>query len=164
MQNVTGDRLPVGAATALLGGPPVLLWMLPRLRMFEWPSGQSEVRAVRLRRTGLFFGILLLLVLIVAAITLGLGRSEEGFVLARGELFDALFNWRAQRLALAGLSGGMLALAGAILQRMTGNTLASPEILASALVPVPVWRWFSCFPSGAFPCNGWALRSARCWR
>src|SRR5690606_4227848 len=94
---------------------------------------QSEASAVRLKRTGLFFAILLLLVLLVAAITLGLGWGEDGFVIARGELFDALFDWRVQRLALAGLSGGMLALAGAILQRMTGNTLASPEILGVGL-------------------------------
>jgi iron complex transport system permease protein len=52
LQTVTGDRLPVGAATALLGGP-LLLWMLPRLRMFEWPSGKSEESAVRLKRAGL---------------------------------------------------------------------------------------------------------------
>jgi len=132
LQTVTGDRLPVGAATALLGGP-LLLWMLPRLRMFEWPAGQSEANAVRLKRTGLFFAVLLVLVLLAAAITLSLGRGQDGFVLARGELFDALFDWRLQRLALAGLSGGMLALAGAILQRMTGNTLASPEILGVGL-------------------------------
>lgn len=132
LQTVTGDRLPVGAATALLGGP-LLLWMLPRLRMFEWPSGKSEESAVRLKRAGLFFAVLLLLVLLAAAITLSLGRGQDGFVLARGELFDALRDWRLQRLALAGLSGGMLALAGAILQRMTGNPLASPEILGVGL-------------------------------
>jgi iron complex transport system permease protein len=132
LQTVTGDRLPVGAATALLGGP-LLLWMLPRLRMFEWPSGKSEESAVRLKRAGLFFAVLLLLVLLAAAITLTLGRGQDGFVLARGELFDALLDWRLQRLALAGLSGGMLALAGAILQRMTGNPLASPEILGVGL-------------------------------
>jgi iron complex transport system permease protein len=74
-----------------------------------------------------------LLVLLAAAITLTLGRGQDGFVLARGELFDALLDWRLQRLALAGLSGGMLALAGAILQRMTGNPLASPEILGVGL-------------------------------
>ena len=28
---------PTGAATALLGGP-LLLWLLPRIRMAEWPS------------------------------------------------------------------------------------------------------------------------------
>lgn len=132
LQNLTGDRLPVGAATALLGGP-LLLWMLPRLRMFEWPSGQSERPAVRLRLPGVFFTAMMILVLLAATIALGLGRGPDGFMVAHGELFNALLPLRLPRLALAALSGALLALAGAILQRMTGNTLASPEILGIGL-------------------------------
>ena len=41
-----GERIPTGAATALLGGP-LLLWLLPRLRMFEWPSLTNRPGAAR---------------------------------------------------------------------------------------------------------------------
>ncbi|HYD67971.1 iron chelate uptake ABC transporter family permease subunit, partial [Azospirillum sp.] len=41
-----GERVPTGAATALLGGP-LLLWLLPRVRMFEWPSLNARPAAVR---------------------------------------------------------------------------------------------------------------------
>jgi ferric hydroxamate transport system permease protein len=38
-------------------------------------------------------------------------------------------DWRLPRAAAAGMAGAMLALAGSLLQRLTGNPLASPEVL-----------------------------------
>lgn len=132
LQDISGDRLPTGAATALLGGP-LLLWMLPRLRMFEWPSGKPEQSVARQKRPALFFAILIALIAAVIAVALCLGRGPEGWTVASGPLFQELLQFRAPRLLLAALAGAMLALAGAVLQRMTGNTLASPEILGIGL-------------------------------
>src|SRR5690606_36927432 len=49
LAGVGGERVPAGAATALLGGP-LLLWLLPRLRMVEWPS--LNARPAPARRSG----------------------------------------------------------------------------------------------------------------
>ncbi len=132
VQDVSGDRLPTGAATALLGGP-LLLWMLPRLRMFEWPSGKPETSVARRKHPVLSLLFLTALIAAAIAVALCLGRGPDGWTIAGGPLFQELLQFRAPRLMLAIISGSMLALAGAVLQRMTGNTLASPEILGIGL-------------------------------
>lgn len=132
LQNFTGDRLPVGAATALLGGP-LLLWMLPRLRMFEWPMDRPETGISRQRHPTLFLAGLVVLTGLAAVLALSLGKGPDGWMMAKGPLLEELLYWRMPHLLLAALAGAMLALAGAILQRMTGNTLASPEILGIGL-------------------------------
>lgn len=128
IQVVGDERIPAGAATALLGGP-VLLWLLPRLRLFEWPSVVAHVVVPRRARAwpvllGLvgFAGLALLLALCV-------GRGAEGWAFASGELFDRLLPWRGPRVAVAAAAGAMLGVAGAILQQVTANPLAGPEIL-----------------------------------
>jgi iron complex transport system permease protein len=57
------------------------------------------------------------------------GRGPDGWSLATGELLDDLLPFRAPRIAAAAAAGAMLAAAGMILQRMTDNPLASPEVL-----------------------------------
>jgi iron complex transport system permease protein len=49
--------------------------------------------------------------------------------MATGQLFADLLPFRAPRIAAAAAAGAMLAAAGMILQRMTNNPLASPEVL-----------------------------------
>ncbi len=124
-----GERIPTGAATALLGGP-LLLWLLPRLRMFEWPSLNAKpAPSPRARKPSSLLVVLFALVVCAFGIALVLGRGAEGWVIARGELFADLLPWRWPRTAIAALSGAMLAAAGQIMQRVTANPLASPEIL-----------------------------------
>lgn len=124
-----GERIPTGAATALLGGP-LLLWLLPRLRMLEWPSlGAKPHVTRRADRPALLLGLLLALALAAAGLALTLGREPDGWNLAHGALLQDLLAFRGPRVAIAAASGAMLAAAGTIMQRLTGNPLASPEIL-----------------------------------
>ncbi|GAB1583420.1 Fe(3+)-hydroxamate ABC transporter permease FhuB [Phyllobacterium phragmitis] len=124
-----GERIPTGAATALLGGP-LLLWLLPRLRMLEWPSlGAKPHVTRRADRPVLLLGLLLAFALAAAGLALTLGRGPDGWNLAHGALLQDLLAFRGPRVAIAAASGAMLAAAGTIIQRLTGNPLASPEIL-----------------------------------
>ncbi|MGC4026613.1 MAG: Fe(3+)-hydroxamate ABC transporter permease FhuB [Mesorhizobium sp.] len=124
-----GERIPTGAATALLGGP-LLIWLLPRLRLFEWPSVSAVSHPTRRAiRPYLLICLLALLVLAIALVGLFLGKGPDGWTIAAGDRLYALMDLRAPRLAIAGAAGGMLAAAGVVIQRITGNPLASPEIL-----------------------------------
>ncbi|RUU27953.1 Fe(3+)-hydroxamate ABC transporter permease FhuB [Mesorhizobium sp. M6A.T.Ce.TU.016.01.1.1] len=122
-----GERIPTGAGTALLGGP-VLLWLLPRLRLLEWPNlGTSGTSP---RKAGRFIILLLLLLTLVAAVVaLIVGRGPAGWSIASGEMLADLAAWRAPRIGVAAAAGAMLAVAGVVIQRITGNPLASPEVL-----------------------------------
>ncbi|TIO35260.1 Fe(3+)-hydroxamate ABC transporter permease FhuB [Mesorhizobium sp.] len=124
-----GERIPTGAGAALLGGP-VLLWLLPRLRLLEWPnlstSGTSPRRAVHPRPIIL---LLFLLTLVAAVAALVLGRGPASWSVASGDMLADLAAWRAPRIGVAATAGAMLAAAGVVIQRITGNPLASPEVL-----------------------------------
>lgn len=124
-----GERVPTGAGTALLGGP-VLLWLLPRLRMLEWPN--LGAHGAFPRKTGhprLTILLLLLAVLFAAGVALVLGRGPAGWSVAGGDMLFDLAAWRAPRIGVAAAAGAMLAAAGVVIQRITGNPLASPEVL-----------------------------------
>ncbi|WP_137932522.1 Fe(3+)-hydroxamate ABC transporter permease FhuB [Mesorhizobium comanense] len=124
-----GERIPTGAGTALLGGP-LLLWLLPRLRMFEWPRlGPDGTSPRKASRPWLLILLLLALTLIAAALALVVGHGPAGWSFASGDLLRDLAAWRAPRIAVAAAAGAMLAAAGVVIQRVTGNPLASPEVL-----------------------------------
>ncbi|WP_247883752.1 Fe(3+)-hydroxamate ABC transporter permease FhuB [Azospirillum sp. B21] len=129
LAGANGERVPTGAATALLGGP-LLLWLLPRLRMFEWPSlNNRPAPSRRSPHPRLLIGVIALLGLAAAALALTVGYGPDGWSLATGSLLDRLLAWRGPRVAVAAAAGAMLAAAGMLLQRITANPLASPEIL-----------------------------------
>ena len=69
------------------------------------------------------------LVLAGVGVALMLGGGLKGWDWSRGRDLAALLPWRAPRVSAALAAGAMLALAGTILQRLTGNSLASPEVL-----------------------------------
>ncbi len=74
-----GERVPTGAAAALLGGP-LLLWILPRLRMMEWPILASVTSpATRTARPALTIALLFLAAMLAAALalTIGMGRKAS---------------------------------------------------------------------------------------
>ncbi|CCV08263.1 fused iron-hydroxamate transporter subunits of ABC superfamily: membrane components [Mesorhizobium metallidurans STM 2683] len=124
-----GERIPTGAGTALLGGP-VLLWLLPRLRMLEWPDLGAHGASPRKAGDPWLIILLLLLAMLLAAwVALVLGRGPAGWSVAGGEMLSDLAAWRAPRIGVAAAAGAMLAVAGVVIQRITGNPLASPEVL-----------------------------------
>lgn len=124
-----GERIPTGAGTALLGGP-VLLWLLPRLRMFEWPSLSAAATPLRkLGRPWPVIALMLAVAFLAAAAALLLGRGPGGWTVAHGAALADLAAWRAPRIGVAAAAGAMLAAAGVAIQRITGNPLASPEVL-----------------------------------
>jgi ABC-type Fe3+-siderophore transport system permease subunit len=124
-----GERIPTGAATALLGGP-LLLWLLPRLRMFEWPSlAASTSSGRRASRPWVLVILIGIGALVAAVVGLLVGKDPDGWSLASGTILADLAQWRAPRVAVAAAAGGMLAAAGVVIQRVTSNPLASPEVL-----------------------------------
>lgn len=126
----TADLAPTGAATALLGGP-LLLWLLPRVRMVP-PRAQAGLPAAALRRIGqpwLIAAGLAGATFLFVLLTLALGRGPDGWSLATGTLFGELLPFRGPRIVAAGAAGAMLGAAGTLMQRLTGNPLAGPEVL-----------------------------------
>ncbi|WP_020186481.1 Fe(3+)-hydroxamate ABC transporter permease FhuB [Methylopila sp. 73B] len=119
------SQIPTGAATALLGAP-LMLWLLPRLKMADRP--QRPVRASS-RPAARTFAVLLALAALVLLAAVALGRAPDGWHAATGAGFAEVWPFRWPRTAAAAAAGAMLGAAGVIVQRMTGNPLASPEVL-----------------------------------
>ena len=122
----SSENFPTGAITALVGGP-LLLWLLPKVRSMDVPHDAPII----LRRLSFGRGILVLLlpVPVILALAFFVGSSGMGWkILSLPEMADlAPFRW--PRLLAAAAAGGLLSLTGAILQRMTGNAMASPEVV-----------------------------------
>ena len=62
-------------------------------------------------------------------VALSFGRDAHGWTWASGALLEDLMPWRWPRIMAALFAGVMLAVAGCIIQRLTGNPMASPEVL-----------------------------------
>ncbi|WP_152045999.1 Fe(3+)-hydroxamate ABC transporter permease FhuB [Aureimonas psammosilenae] len=123
------DFLPTGAVTAFLGAP-LLLLLLPRLKRYARPLSAARTRITDARpqaRTLVLFAFALVL---LGTLSVLIGRDIHGgwTILSPGEFVDIL-PWRGPRLVATLCAGAMLALAGALLQRLTGNVLAGPEVL-----------------------------------
>lgn len=121
-----GDLVPTGALTALFGSP-ILLWLLPRLQRDVRPprltAAALEPRARRPLLILLLLGAALCALLVPALL---LTRASGGFSL---DLAGAFLDWRWPRVLAALAAGALLAMAGTVTQRVTGNPMASPEVL-----------------------------------
>ena len=124
-----GEMFPTGALTGLIGGP-LLLWLLPRLRGSTPPGTEAaEGPAPRLSRPAPVLAGLALAVVALALVLVWIGRLPGGWAVLDWDSFRAFLPLRLPRLVAAGAAGAALALAGAVLQRLTANPLASPEVL-----------------------------------
>ncbi|WP_163269512.1 Fe(3+)-hydroxamate ABC transporter permease FhuB [Chelativorans alearense] len=125
-----GVFLPTGAVTAFLGAP-VLLWLLRDFKARGIPPTASRAPGRRaIAGSSVRIALMLTAFGLMAWLALSLGRTPDGgWELARGLLWNELLPWRWPRVLGSTSAGAMLALAGVILQRYTGNPMASPEVL-----------------------------------
>lgn len=125
----TAREIPTGAAVALIGSP-ILLVLLPKMRPAGWSlEARSAFAVERRQRFYVFLVAIVCLILLVAWLSLSLGIGLEGWHWSRGRELIDLSYWRAPRLIAAFCGGASIALAGTVMQRVTGNAMASPEIL-----------------------------------
>ena len=122
---------PTGAASALIGGP-VLLWVLTRTRLMPARPSESMSVTTPRRKSGIpFAGMAVLGVATLGslAITLNLGPAWNGWQWTGFSGDPGILAMRLPRMITALLAGGLLAGAGVIVQRLTRNPMASPELL-----------------------------------
>lgn len=120
--------LPTSAVTALLG-TPLLLWLM--FRALPNSGRITEQATAKFRQFSPHFGGLLLIALVIVCyIALNLGKSDHTWhwnnVTSLQDLFFAL---RYPRVITALSVGILLSVAGVLLQRLTLNPMASPELL-----------------------------------
>lgn len=116
-----GGDLPTGALSGLLSAPLMLILLFRQRNPLITPSPFGAQPARVLTRAHLTALVLILTGGI--AVSLFLNRSPEA------SAFWPLLEWRWPRMLGALSAGAMLAVAGVLIQRQSGNPLASPELL-----------------------------------
>ncbi|ROO30269.1 Fe(3+)-hydroxamate ABC transporter permease FhuB [Salinisphaera orenii] len=144
--------IPTGATTAALGAP-LLLWLIPRLNMHrEAPTAVAGAPAPRRSATG---GLLLGLLAAMAAmvvVALLVGQGVHGWNWPFELPWAETGAWRGARVLAAGAAGVMLAVAGTIVQRVSANPMASPEVLGiSAGTAIGVLGLVLVWPTAGTP-------------
>jgi iron complex transport system permease protein len=127
-----GDLLPTGAATALYGAP-VMLILLARMQrgasLVAAPSPAPQGKPASAATLRWRFAALMLALLGALALSLVFARGPQGWHFSSFAELSQVAIWRAPRALAALAAGAMLAVAGTLMQRLTGNPLASPELL-----------------------------------
>ncbi|WP_439622578.1 Fe(3+)-hydroxamate ABC transporter permease FhuB [Shinella sp.] len=123
---VTYRIFPTGAVTALMGAP-LLLVLVRRLKSLSPPAMTGMAEARRLMRPWTIIAVAAVALAIAVLFSVFSGRGPSGWHVMTAP--EGLYSMRTIRSVAAVAGGAMLALAGAILQRMTGNPLGSPEVL-----------------------------------
>jgi ABC-type Fe3+-siderophore transport system permease subunit len=123
------EFVPTGAVTAILGSP-LLLMLLPRLRAFTRPALAAPARSAATGSPRLMAALLALAAVAILLAALFVGRDAAGgWQFLPRDLWQTILPFRAPGLAASCIAGAMLGIAGLILQRLTGNEMASPEVL-----------------------------------
>jgi ABC-type Fe3+-siderophore transport system permease subunit len=130
------EFLPTGAVTAVLGSP-LLLLLIRRMKpstppTIATPPNWANPPTVRTPLVLMGLGLLVVIALVV-------GRGPTGDWSLPFGAWGAVAVWRLPRILASGAAGALLALSGVVLQRLTRNELASPEVLgvsAGALLAV----------------------------
>ncbi|MDN3616955.1 Fe(3+)-hydroxamate ABC transporter permease FhuB [Vibrio gallaecicus] len=121
-----GEMLPTGAMTALLGAP-FLLWLLNKKLLQSDMKARESVISTYCHRTlkqvvipivGLFVFLVIVAVFV--------GKDQTGWTIVESV---SILQLRIPRVAVAALAGVGLAIAGTIIQRVSTNPMASPEVL-----------------------------------
>lgn len=121
--------IPTGAMTALLGAP-LLLWLIPRLGIKSGtPKANAALLVARHPAPARLVGLLLVGLLLAMVASLLFGQGMTGWSWPSWLRWQAQLEWRLPRTLAAGAAGLLLALAGTLLQRVSNNPMASPELL-----------------------------------
>lgn len=121
--------IPTGAMTALLGAP-LLLWLIPRLGIKSGtPKANAGLLVARHPAPARLIGLLLVGLLLAVVASLLVGQGMTGWSWPSWLRWQAQLEWRLPRTLAAGAAGVLLALAGTLLQRVSNNPMASPELL-----------------------------------
>ncbi|MFH7527492.1 Fe(3+)-hydroxamate ABC transporter permease FhuB [Aeromonas sp. A5] len=121
--------IPTGAMTALLGAP-LLLWLIPRLGIKSGtPKANATLLVARHPAPARLISLLLLGLLAAILIALLFGQGMHGWSWPSWLRWQAQLEWRLPRTLAAAAAGVLLALAGTLLQRVSNNPMASPELL-----------------------------------
>ncbi|ARD60743.1 fecCD transport family protein [Kosakonia radicincitans DSM 16656] len=143
-----GQLLPVGMLTAVTGGP--LLMLLARFsRSGTSPVTAPEPAAPVTAGAALFWvsGTLFLLAVVVSLYT---GHGLQQWSWASPDELAHLLPLRVPRLLAALSAGALLAGAGVLMQRVSGNPLASPEVLGiGGGAAMGVMAWVVLFPASS---------------
>lgn len=119
--------IPTGAVTSIVG-VPLLVALLPRLR--TRPAADAAPGASLRTRPQRALPLPWIALLVLAcALSLAVARGPQGWRLANFAQIDALLFWRVPHLLAALSAGCLLGVAGTLLQRMTANPMASPDLL-----------------------------------
>ena len=146
LQHYAGIELPTGSVTALLGAP-ILLWLMLR---HSPPQTLAPPAAPTPASNGKLLPWLPLIAALIAACALLISHHEGGWQLS-GDAY--LLTLRYPRILLAASCGAVLAICGVLLQKLTHNPMASPELLGissaaglGAMASVMIWRATSGSP------------------
>ncbi|MEI4950083.1 Fe(3+)-hydroxamate ABC transporter permease FhuB [Aeromonas caviae] len=121
--------IPTGAMTALLGAP-LLLWLIPRLGIKQSaPKANSSLLLARHPAPTRLVGLMVLGLAAAVIASLLFGQGMGGWGWPSWLRWQAQLEWRLPRTLAAGAAGVLLALAGTLLQRVSNNPMASPELL-----------------------------------
>lgn len=121
--------IPTGAMTALLGAP-LLLWLIPRLGIKQSaPKANSSLQLARHPAPSRLVGLMVLGLAAAVSASLLFGQGMGGWGWPSWLRWQSQLEWRLPRTLAAGAAGVLLALAGTLLQRVSNNPMASPELL-----------------------------------
>ena len=123
-----GGEVPTGTALAIIGAPflTLLLW---RRSGFAGRPTQLAVPSGRRAGWPLTAGSIAFAAITLLAVTL-IGRSADGSYGLGGAIDPGvIWQMRTPRTMAVLAAGSVLAISGVLLQRATGNDMASPEIL-----------------------------------
>ncbi|MDX1456611.1 MAG: Fe(3+)-hydroxamate ABC transporter permease FhuB [Marinobacter sp.] len=126
-----GDLVPTGTATALIGGP-ILLMALRHLKddhhMPGQASGPASFDPARTSTLPVLAAIGVALVVVVI-LAMSWSPSLSGWRWTPFNDWPEAWDWRGPRFLAAVTAGLVLGVAGTLIQRLTGNVMASPEML-----------------------------------
>ncbi|MGO3343834.1 MAG: Fe(3+)-hydroxamate ABC transporter permease FhuB [Marinomonas sp.] len=120
-----------GAATAALGAP-LMLWLLPKLAIRHQTQTETVLtrhnnHISRLSKSSILWTCGALVIGFCVFSTLSIQTDGWQWLVLNGDW--SMLEWRIPRLVAALLAGVMLAVAGTIIQRLSGNPMASPEVI-----------------------------------